>query len=125
MNLRCCQVAAGGLAPKAARVRITHRGPHQPSVARRSTAFAGWIVSAGILALLPKCPACIAAYLAIASGIGISITTAAYLRIGLLALSVASLSYFAASRGHRVMAWLRSAYRRKIIRNGEAADDCQ
>ena len=53
--------------------------------------------------LLPKCPACIVAYLAIGSGIGISLATAIYLRIGLMTLCVASLAYFAVSRGRRYL----------------------
>jgi hypothetical protein len=57
---------------------------------------AGWIVPAMIVAILPKCPACLAAYIAIGTGLGISISTATHLRILLLALCGASLSWFVA-----------------------------
>jgi hypothetical protein len=87
-----------------------------PTRARRSVDAArwiipGWIIPGGILALLPKCPACLAAYFAVVGGIGISVSAAAYVRIGLVTLCVASLAFFAATRGRRLVARLAAARR--------------
>ena len=57
-----------------------------------------------ILVLMPKCPACVVAYIAIATGAGISVSMAAHLRVMVLALCVVTLMYVAArtllSKGH-------------------------
>ena len=50
-------------------------------------------MSALVLVLLPKCPACLAAYLAAGAGIGVTLTTASHLRTALLALSLVGLAY--------------------------------
>jgi hypothetical protein len=60
--------------------------------------IAGWIVPAATLALLPKCPACVAVYVALATGIGVSLPAATYLRAMLVVLCVASLVFVAARR---------------------------
>jgi hypothetical protein len=68
------------------------------SFARRLRANAGWIVPSGGLLLLPKCPACLAAYAAIIAGLGISLSAAAYLRLLLLSFCIASIAYWVTRR---------------------------
>jgi hypothetical protein len=77
---------------------------------RRGIETAGWIVPGTALALLPKCPACVAGYVAVATGLGISITAAAYLRWTLVALCVGVL-LFAAARAARKVARVVAARR--------------
>jgi len=65
---------------------------------RRHLNTGGWAVSAAILAVLPKCPVCLAMYMAVGFGVGISLSAATYLRFALILLCVASLAFFAARR---------------------------
>jgi hypothetical protein len=60
---------------------------------RRFRSVIEWGTPAVILGLLPKCPFCIAAYIAIGTGLGISISTAAFIRFGLLTLCVVALLF--------------------------------
>ena len=88
MARHCCQI----------KTRAGDSVQRPASRLRRGGEIAGWIVPGATLALLPKCPVCLAAYVALATGIGISLPTATYLRAVLVALCVVSLLFIAARR---------------------------
>ncbi len=74
---------------------------------RKSLDASGSLLSATVLVMLPKCPACLAAYLAAGAGIGVTLTTASHLRTALLALSLAGLAWVAGRYGVRWIARLQ------------------
>ena len=84
----CCQI----------KMRAGANARRSASRLRRGGELAGWIIPSATLALLPKCPICVAAYVALATGIGISLPTATYLRAMLAASCVASLVFVAGRR---------------------------
>ena len=64
------------------------------SVTRRVLGTTRWIVPTAILALLPKCPMCVVGYVALATGLGISVSAAAWIRGGLLVACLGALAWF-------------------------------
>jgi hypothetical protein len=101
----CCQTAARD-----------HENVRRPaSRLRRGREIAGWIVPSATLALFPKCPACVAAYVALATGIGISLPTATHLRAMLVALCVASLVFIAAKRLRSLIAMTKVKTSDKLL----------
>lgn len=84
----CCRV----------KMRADANACRPASRSRRVAELAGWIIPSVTLALLPKCPVCVAAYVALATGIGMSLPIATYLRAALVGVCVASLALISARR---------------------------
>lgn len=124
---RCCKLAASGSSQETVGIRTANGDPQPRMFARRCFDIAGWMVPATILALLPKCPACLVAYIAIGTGIGISMSTAAYLQMLLVILCVASLSYVAAKPVRRlaVLFTAKATARRTVSERSAIASTCR
>jgi hypothetical protein len=109
----CCTVAASGSGRQTIAIRNSDGNQQTHKFVRRFLGVAEWLIPAAIVALLPKCPACLAAYVAIGTGVGLSVSSATYLRTGLLILCLASLLYLAAKGLRRLIfrIWVSHQYR--------------
>ena len=84
-------------------------GSSRPDKFERGRRAAGWILPGAVLLLMPKCPACLAAWIAIGTGVGVSLSTAATLRTGLLMLSGGLLALIAVKTTCRLFRHLHGA----------------
>lgn len=62
---------------------------HPSGLAQRGLAAMGFSLPTLVLALMPKCPACLAAYVALGTGISLSVAAASLLRTSLIGVCVA------------------------------------
>ena len=58
----------------------------------RAREVAGWIVPGALLALMPKCPMCLVAYVALCSGLTLSVSSAHILTRTLTAVCIGTLA---------------------------------
>ena len=82
--------------------------------ARRVAAFIEWALPITTLALVPKCPGCVAAYVLLFTGIGVSIPAAAAVRWTLIVVSVAGIAYLLFRGARRALS--------SAVQDGHAAD---
>jgi hypothetical protein len=78
-----------------------------PAPVRRVREILAWGVPSAVLVLAPKCPACLAVHVTLWTGLGLSLSTATYLRWALLFLCVASLLFLIVERLDRTRALFR------------------
>ncbi len=67
----------------------------------------GWIVPGALLALMPKCPMCLVAYVALGTGFTLSCSSAYILMRTLTALSIGTLALCAV---RRVVSWYQNKH---------------
>ena len=72
--------------------KLTSRDGRQQRTWLRLREIAGWIVPGALLALMPKCPICLVAYVALCSGLTLSCSSAHVLLRTLTALCVGTLA---------------------------------
>jgi hypothetical protein len=87
---RCCDATSGQKTPRAL------RGVRE---------ILAWVLPSIALIFMPKCPACLAAYVALWTGIGLSLSTATYLRWAMLFLCLGSILFL-------IVKWLSSMSRK-------------
>ena len=78
-----------------------------PKWVRRVRDILAWGVPSAILVLAPKCPACLAVHVMLWTGLGLSLSTATYLRWALLFLCAASLLFLFVKSLDRLQAIFR------------------
>ena len=78
------------------------RDRNSPPWVRRVREILAWALPSAILVLVPKCPACLAAHVMLWTGLGLSLSTATYLRWMLLFLCVASLLFLIVKSLNRI-----------------------
>jgi len=69
---------------------------------RRVRGVVGWILPGALLALMPKCPMCLAAYVALGTGFTMSGSSAHILLLALIVLCIGTLALCAV---RRVVSW--------------------
>jgi hypothetical protein len=100
----CCDAACDELA-ESARERL------RPTWTQRVQEICAWVLPSAILVFVPKCPACLAAHVTLWTGLGLSLSTAAYLRWVLLLVCVAALLFLIMKRLRRIPAIFRTTRR--------------
>ena len=86
----CCTVNAPGDHGATMRAKA---GESKTALVRAGR-LGSWVAPSALLVLVPKCPMCLAAYLALA-GIGISERTAGGLRVAIVVMCCAVIGYLA------------------------------
>ena len=101
-------------APHCCRSSASNHKSRPAPLWRRGTAIVEWAIPSAVLILLPKCPVCVAMYVALFTGVGISVASASNLRTALLILCVTALA------GLALKSVSRLAFHKKGLRDAKA-----
>ena len=94
MSNNCCHINSSGNGNGEKEDRSIKIPAKQRTMVRRLSDTIRCAVPGTILVLLPKCPVCLAAWISVGTGFGISVSAAGYLRMALIIVCVGSLFYF-------------------------------
>ena len=97
--MTCCCTQGDHLSPQA-----PDAAPPTAAPSRRVATLVQWALPITTLVLMPKCPMCVAAYVLLFTGLGVSISTATTLRWSLIVLSVVALAYLFIRAARRALA---------------------
>jgi hypothetical protein len=75
----------------------------------RAWRSAQWLFPTALLVLMPKCPLCVAAYIALFTGIGVTAATGRWIQILLLVFCLSSLAFLAVRTWRRSWSSMNSA----------------
>jgi hypothetical protein len=99
---------AGPLAGRSARLASEPANKAGGTFGRRIRTFLAWMLPSAGLVLLPKCPACLAGYVLVWTGLGLSFSAATYLRWAMMIVFAGTLVVLVAHRLNRFR-WFRLA----------------
>ena len=103
--MRCCSDSGGGEVVRASE----EMAPCRRAWIRRVAGIVRWALPVAGLAFVPKCPGCVAAYVLLLTGVGLSFEAAEWVRWGLIGLCVAAMGWMAAGGAWRL--WTREKKR--------------
>ncbi len=86
---------------------VIAQAPSRRALGSRFIGLVDWAVPVTVLALVPKCPACVAAYVLLLTGVGVSVPTATAVRWVLMGLGVTLLVVLSVRDGRRILRWAR------------------